>query len=380
MGTLRRTAGFSLVELLVASFLASVVLTSLVGFAACPASILPPRGGATRRQPDATPGPRRAQRDLRQAGFDAQGRLSNRSLRRARRRSFCNRMATATVSWTPGAERSSPMRSAGGRHAQSSRPAASRCLSLLDSRGRLSTLVHGYAGAALDTDASGLDATDRALSVGCALSSSRAPRARALASVVTDVALRTAHGHLKNLSNPTIACQPQAPRGAALVTTVVLVAMILALTTVGLLVARSDVLLFRNLRDGTAPITGSRGNHSERCRTHAGYAFDSLLAGYGSGRRTETVAPSERHCRARRAASRTRICGEFGNAPSDCRVSPGNRWPFHPKVPENKTSDRATKRRRGQCKNHCDEDDRSSRARRRAAPEAGRRSSGSIGF
>ena len=69
-------------------------------------------------------------------------------------------------------------------------------------------------------------------------------------------------------------------RGTALVATVVLVAMILALTTVGLLVARSDVLLFRNLRDGTATYYRA---HAAIARSvaelTAGYAFDSLLVG-----------------------------------------------------------------------------------------------------
>lgn len=69
-------------------------------------------------------------------------------------------------------------------------------------------------------------------------------------------------------------------RGVALVTTVALVAMILSLTTIGLLLARSDLLLFRNFRDGTVTSYRAHGAIAwSVAEVAAGYAFDSLLVG-----------------------------------------------------------------------------------------------------
>jgi hypothetical protein len=56
--------------------------------------------------------------------------------------------------------------------------------------------------------------------------------------------------------------------------------MVLSLSTMGLLLARSDLLLFRNLRDGTVTYYRAHGAIARSvAEVSAGYAFGSLLAG-----------------------------------------------------------------------------------------------------
>jgi hypothetical protein len=72
----------------------------------------------------------------------------------------------------------------------------------------------------------------------------------------------------------------RADPGVAMVTTTVLVAMISALVTAGLLTSRSDLVLFRNLRDGTSTYYRTHGAMTTTvANIAAGYTFDSVLAG-----------------------------------------------------------------------------------------------------
>lgn len=71
-----------------------------------------------------------------------------------------------------------------------------------------------------------------------------------------------------------------ATRGTALVAAIALVALMLALATAALLMAKSDLELFRNLRDGVATYYRTRGAVVEAiAKLSAGYHFDSLLVG-----------------------------------------------------------------------------------------------------
>jgi hypothetical protein len=65
-----------------------------------------------------------------------------------------------------------------------------------------------------------------------------------------------------------------------MVATIALVAMMLSLSAAALLMATSDIQMFRNLRDGTAAYYATRGAAIRAmARLPAGYAFDSILAG-----------------------------------------------------------------------------------------------------
>ena len=192
MGTLRRTAGFSLAELLVASFVASVVLTSLVGFAAA-------QGRFFRRAQEQLTANQTLRlvldvisRDLRQAGFDAQGTAVEPVLAASSMALVLQQDGDGdglvdtgsreiiTYAFRPEAGTLSRVVGRQSMPLATGLPADGFRLSYMDS-----------AGAALDPDTSGLDATDRAAVRRVRVELlSRAASGEPLAGVVTDVALR----------------------------------------------------------------------------------------------------------------------------------------------------------------------------------------------
>jgi len=83
--------------------------------------------------------------------------------------------------------------------------------------------------------------------------------------------------------------------GFVLVTTVILIATTLLIVNAGLLLARGDVTLFRNLRDGTFTYYRTRSAlAASAAEVAAGYSFDDVLAGPDavSGTADDGVAPA----------------------------------------------------------------------------------------
>jgi len=189
---LRRTAGFSLTELLVSSFVASVILASLVGFAAAE------RRFFHRAQEQLTANQTLRlildvlSRDLRQAGFDARGTAVEPVVAATSTTlvlqqdddgdGIVDTGSTEIITYAFRPEAGTLSRVVGRQSMPlvTGLPADGFQLSYMDS-----------AGAALDPDTGGLDATDRAAIRRVRVDLlARATSGEPLAGVVTDVALR----------------------------------------------------------------------------------------------------------------------------------------------------------------------------------------------